>query len=836
MFLSSPRAHSVRDLLADDRAIQALPLPGGDIAATTATTGRVTLGSSTYGTVGASGDHDWYAVSLVAGQTYDFRLLGVGRTPLADTLLTLRNASGTQVAVNDDAGGALTLNSAITYTATTTGTFFLDVSGFSSGTGDFVISAVRDNAAGMVLTPDEVAWQLTNNFERFFSSGVSQNVPATAYDLSAGRTITYNVSQLTSAGAALAVQALRMWSDVSGINFVATNGAARITFDDSEAGVNAYNNNVTATDGSGTITSSSLMITTGWLTQFGTSFDSYSFETTIHELGHALGLGHGGNYNGSATYGVDNFYVNDSQHLSIMSYMQSVNDEFSRDGTDFNTFVNAQFRWVLTPMIADILAISNLYGLSTTTRTGNTTYGYNSNTGNAALDQAVTLNDPASNSYVAFTIFDNGGVDTVDMSGFAGAQRIDLRQGESSDVLGGRLNMGIAYGTVVENAYGGGGNDTITGNSIANLLRGNNGNDFLNAGSGNDTLEGGSGADTLNGGAGRDIMTGGSGNDAYFVDMAGDLINEAAGGGTGDQVVASVSFSLAIDDDIEFLNTTSAAGTQTLHLTGNNLAQSITGNAGVNNLSGLGGNDRLFGLGGADVLDGGAGNDTMTGGTGNDWYFVDSQSDTIVEDAGQGTADRVWASASFALAADDNIEILSTSNATPSAAISLTGNGLSQTIVGNNGANQLVGLGGHDTINGGAGADTLLGGTGNDVLNGGVGRDQMTGGDGLDVFVFNVALVPTNVDTIITYISAQDRIVLDHTVFSALAVGALLDANFAANTTGLAVRSTDRIIYETDTGNLYYDADGAGGPAGSLVFANVGINVVDFGYREFSIF
>ena len=171
MFLSSPRAHSVRDLLADDRAIQALPLPGGDIAATTATTGRVTLGSSTYGTVGASGDHDWYAVSLVAGQTYDFRLLGVGRTPLADTLLTLRNASGTQVAVNDDAGGALTLNSAITYTATTTGTFFLDVSGYSSGTGDFVISAVRDNAAGMVLTADEVAWQLTNNFERFFSSG-----------------------------------------------------------------------------------------------------------------------------------------------------------------------------------------------------------------------------------------------------------------------------------------------------------------------------------------------------------------------------------------------------------------------------------------------------------------------------------------------------------------------------------------------------------------------------------------------------------------------------------------------------------------------------------------
>ena len=97
------------------------------------------------------------------------------------------------------------------------------------------------------------------------------------------------------------------------------------------------------------------------------------------------------------------------------------------------------------------------------------------------------------NNYVAFTIFDNGGVDTVDMSGFAGAQRIDLHQGASSDVLGGRLNMGIAYGTVVERAFGGGGNDVITGNQGNNLLRGNNGNDTLLGSVGNDTLEGGAG-------------------------------------------------------------------------------------------------------------------------------------------------------------------------------------------------------------------------------------------------------------------------------------------------------------------------------------------------------
>ncbi len=685
----------------------ALTLPTADIADNTATTGRLTLGTSVYGNLTSASDNDWYAVQLVAGQSYDFRLLGVGQTPVGDMFLGLYNASGGFLTSVDDAYGSVGFNSVLTFTATTSGTYYVSAEGY--GGGDFLLTAAAHNNSGIVATVDEIAWQLTNNFERYFGGDGGQNVAATAYDLSAGRQLSYNVTGLTAAERTLAVQALQMWSDVTGIAFVATAGAAAITFDDSEAGIDAYDINTTLSNG--TITSSSLMVTTGWFAEFGTTLNSYSFETLVHELGHALGLGHGGNYNGSAEYGTDNYYLNDSQHLSIMSYMQSAYDEFSTGTVGSNTFSAAQFRYVLTPMIADIVAIKNLYGLSTTTRTGDTTYGFNSNTGNVALDSAVTLNDAAHNNFVAFTIFDNGGIDTVNMSGFGGGQVINLNEGASSNVLGGKLNMGIAYGTIVENAIGGSGADKITGNVFANSLVG---------GVGSDTLWGAGGADTLNGAAGIDFLFGGLGNDRYVVDNLQDQINEVAGGGLSDGVLSSVNFALAADDDIEIMSTTSAASTIAISLTGNGMSQSITGNAGANVLIGLVGNDTLFGLAGSDVLSGGSGNDLLIGGA------------------------------------------------------------------------------------------------------------------GLDVFLFNTVLGATNIDRINDYSVADDVIRLHHGIFAGLAVGGLSALNFAENLTGAAVRSTDRIIYEKDTGKIFYDADGVNGAVG-VHFATVAANLAGFGAGEFAI-
>jgi Ca2+-binding RTX toxin-like protein len=354
----------------------------------------------------------------------------------------------------------------------------------------------------------------------------------------------------------------------------------------------------------------------------------------------------------------------------------------------------------------------------------------------------------------------------------------------------------------------------------------------------------------LDGLGGTDRLFGGEGNDTYFIndnlDSATELVDEGI-----DTVRASVSFALGAN--IEKLLLT---GTAVANGTGNAQANSLEGNASNN------------------VLDGKAGADTMIGGAGSDTYVVDNGLDRITETTGNlatGGTDLVIASVSHVLSA--NVENLRLG----AGAINGTGNGASNVIYAGTGNNVLNGGGGVDTasylnatagvmvsllptaaqatggsgtdklsgfenlqgsnhadrLSGNAGANALDGGLGNDTLAGGAGNDQLAGGAGLDAFRFDTRLSATgNVDTL-RFVARDDTIQLENAIFTRFATAGVgpAAANFKANAAGLATDANDYIVYETDTGKLFYDADGNGSGAAVHFATLVGappITVADF--------
>lgn len=514
----------------------------------------------------------------------------------------------------------------------------------------------------------------------------------------------------------------------------------------------------------------------------------WGFMTYIHETGHALGLDHPGAYNGgSPTYETNAEYMQDTQMYTIMSYFSA-----SKTGADWVASDGNSY-YCQTPMIDDVMTIQAIYGADTTTRATGTTYGFNSTlTG--------TVFDFSSNRHPVLCIYDAGGTDTLDLSGFSTASRIDLTPGTFSDCDAMTYNVSIARNTWVENAVGGSGSDNIKGNSQTNLLTG------------------GAGDDTITGGAGVDTLVGGTGNDTYVFNLGDglDTVREFVGEGTLDQVkfgtgilasnitVTKVANGGGTDvvlahsngvDRITLSNWTiggnngiervvfadgttwtaadiSAKLTTNVTLTGDAGNNSLGGGAGNDSLFGLGGNDVLSGYAGNDLLDGGTGNDTMIGGIGDDTYVVDSTLDVVTELAGEGT-DQVQSSVTLTALATNVENLLLTGTA----AINGTGNSLNNTLTGNSAAN---------------------------ILNGGAGNDRMVGGQGDDRYI-----VDSTGDTVVELANEGFDWVESSVTFSLVGTGAdglILTGTAAINGTG---NELDNSITGNAANNIL--SGGAGG-------------------------
>ena len=580
---------------------------------------------------------------------------------------------------------------------------------------------------------------------------------------------------MTTAEIARTLEAINEFEEITNLTFVrvqdagseyiADNASAEMDFQAEEGTNGGY---ATPSWQNGTLQSSTVHIGVSGHADYG----SWSYKTTIHEIGHAVGLPHPGDYNGAGAggYADEAEYAEDTYMYSVMSY-------FSHTFTGGDTFENvvgpdgqtASIGGYATGLLLhDIAALQRLYGVNMETRNSDTVYGFNSTEDASSHWHLSDWQD-----FFIAAIWDGGGIDTIDASGYYEDGVISLLEESFSSLGGLTYNLSIARGVTIENAIGGFGNDRLIGNAADNILDGGEGLDtvdFSAAASGiNLDLSSGSftaaglGTDTLisiEGVIGTnfdDVLTG-TDDDNFFAFLGG---NDTVSGGGGTDWISLEGASAGVTIDASTL----ATGTLTIAGLGTNTFSSIEGIEGTDFADTFAGDDAL------QLYRGGAGDDTFIASAGGDSYDGGDGMDTIDFRASTsgvqihlGTGD-VYVSGSLGAFSQSNFEHTHMTefndwiNATADDNIIYTYAGDDQiysqqgddyvdagagndiirgwygddTLIGGDGDDDLEGGFGTDLLRGGTGVDALKGGNGNDTLDGGIGDDTLDGGAGNDI-------------------------------------------------------------------------------------------------------
>ena len=471
------------------------------------------------------GDLDRYSVTLTAGHFYTFKVAGgidsdgvAGSTEI-DTFILLRNAAGGILAANDD-NSANDYSSSLGFYATTSGTYYLDVTGYTNTRGGYVID-FEDVDFANEDPRDAFNWFSADNVDFADVNGVPT---AYVYFAAAGESF----GELNDAGNApresygwnareiqQVMLALEEFEHILGVNYEITTDVNQATFRlitttstqfgayfypqdpgyGTQQGIGAFNVNSGNWDKPG----ASTFDTPG--DQVSLDRGGFSFGVILHEFGHAHGLAHPHDHGGGSdillgvtaaqnSYGL--FNLNQGVY-SVMSYNDAW--DFHPDGPTPFTLAGLDNGWSASLSAFDIATLQQRYGVK------------DYNTG----DNVYTLIDVVDDAFYE-CIWDSGGTDAIVYGGTLNAN-IDLLAAtiDYSPTGGGvisfvidpapgtsplRGGFTIAQGAVIENATGGSGNDNLIGNSAANVLTGNNGADNFVGRGGDDTLHGGAGTDT----------------------------------------------------------------------------------------------------------------------------------------------------------------------------------------------------------------------------------------------------------------------------------------------------------------------------------------------------